>query len=166
MALTNKKDPSCGIARAIAMASALCCATLAHAQTGEGVTLYGLADAGITSTSGLKGGTVTQVASGIMEGSRWGIKGNEDLGGGYKAIFTLEARVELDTGANSSTPISGGQLSDRYSNAALLGLPAWAARCVCAPPSTDNATGFGSFGSKFGRPKIWCECGPLRQQGI
>jgi len=129
MALTNKKDPSCGIARAIAMASALCCATLAHAQTGEGVTLYGLADAGITSTSGLKGGTVTQVASGIMEGSRWGIKGNEDLGGGYKAIFTLEARVELDTGANSSTPISGGQLSDRYSNAALLGLPA-----AFAPP--------------------------------
>ncbi|MDD2844518.1 MAG: porin [Rhodoferax sp.] len=117
--------------RHVALASALCCAGLAQAQTDSSVTLYGLADVGITSVSGLKAGTVTQVASGIMEGSRWGIKGNEDLGGGYKAIFTLEARVELDTGANSSTPISGGQLSDRYSNAALLGLPP----VFAAPPA-------------------------------
>src|SRR5450830_990636 len=88
--------------RGISLACALCCAAFAQAQTGPDVTLYGLADAGITSTSGLKAGTVTQLASGIMEGSRWGIKGNEDLGGGFKAIFTLEARVELDTGASSN----------------------------------------------------------------
>jgi hypothetical protein len=31
--------------------------------------------------------------------------------------------VELDTGANSNRPISGSQLSDRFSNATLLGLP-------------------------------------------
>jgi len=111
--------------RGVAAAAALCCAGLAQAQVpAPGVTLYGLADVGITSVSGLKAGTVTQVASGIMEGSRWGMKGNEDLGGGYKAIFTLESRVELDTGSNSNTPISGSQLSDRYSNAARLGLPA------------------------------------------
>lgn len=109
--------------RHVALASALCCVSLAHAQSGTSVTLYGLADVGITSVSGLKAGTVTQVASGIMEGSRWGMKGSEDLGGGYKTIFTLEARVELDTGANSNRPISGSQLSDRFSNATLLGLP-------------------------------------------
>jgi len=95
---------------------------LAHAQTGASVTLYGLADVGITSVSGLRAGTVTQVASGIMEGSRWGVKGTEDMGGGYKAIFTLEARVELDTGASSNRPISGTQLSDRFSQATLMGL--------------------------------------------
>jgi|GEM_PF-265139 predicted porin len=117
--------------RRVALASALCCAGLAQAQTGSSVTLYGLADVGITSVSGLKAGTVTQVASGIMEGSRWGIKGTEDLGGGYKAIFMLESRVELDTGANSSTPISGGQLADRYSDAKLLGLPP----VFAAPPA-------------------------------
>lgn len=110
--------------RGVCLASALCCASVAQAQTGPGITLYGLADAGITSVSGLKAGTVTQVASGIMEGSRWGIKGNEDLGGGYKTIFTLESRVELDTGGNSSKPISGAQLSDRFSQATLMGLPA------------------------------------------
>ncbi|BCO29012.1 hypothetical protein MIZ03_3922 [Rhodoferax lithotrophicus] len=108
----------------MALACALCCTSLAQAQTGTGVTLYGLADAGITSVSGLKAGTVTQVASGIMEGSRWGMKGNEDLGGGYRTIFTLESRVELDTGAAGNKPISGSQLSDRFSQAALLGLPA------------------------------------------
>ena len=106
--------------RGVAAGSALCCASLASAQvTGPStVTLYGLVDAGVTHVSGLKAGSVTQVASGIMEGSRWGLKGNEDLGGGYRAIFTLESRVEVDTGSNQSTPISGGQLSDRY---ALVG---------------------------------------------
>jgi predicted porin len=109
--------------RHVALASALCCAGLAQAQVGPpGVTLYGLIDVGITSVSGLKAGTVTQVASGIMEGSRWGLKGNEDLGGGYKAIFTLESRFEADTGSLSNRPITGSQLSDRFSQAPLLGL--------------------------------------------
>lgn len=111
-------------ARSIAAAAALCCAGLASAQTAPSVTLYGMVDVGITSVSGLKGGTATQLASGIMEGSRWGLKGNEDLGGGYRTIFTLENRFEADTGALGSRPISGLQLSDRYSQATLLGLPA------------------------------------------
>lgn len=117
----NKKTTSNAMGlRLVAIASALCCAGLAQAQTAPSVTLYGMADAGITSVSGLKAGTVTQLASGIMEGSRWGIKGDEDLGGGYRTIFTLESRVELDTGANSNRPISGSQLSDRFSYANLL----------------------------------------------
>ena len=107
----------------IAVAGLLVCGGLAQAQTTPGVTLYGLADVGVTRVSGLKGGTLTQLSSGIMEGSRWGLKGTEDMGGGYKAIFTLEARVELDTGANGNRPASGSQLSDRFSQASLLGLP-------------------------------------------
>ena len=121
----NNQHPSNPLAlnlRHVALASVLCCTSLAQAQTGSSVTLYGLVDVGITSVSGLKAGTVTQVASGIMEGSRWGLKGNEDLGGGYRTIFTLEARVEADTGGLSNRPISGSQLSDRFSQAPLLGL--------------------------------------------
>lgn len=110
------------VIKSSALACALCCASLASAQSS--VTLYGLADVGITSVSGLKAGTVTQLSSGIMEGSRWGLKGTEDMGGGYKAIFTLEARVELDTGSSSNRPISWPQLSDRFSQASLMGLPA------------------------------------------
>jgi predicted porin len=110
--------------RGVAAAAALCCASLASAQvTGPTtVTLYGLVDVGVTRVSGLKAGTVTQVASGIMEGSRWGLKGNEDLGGGYRAIFTLESRVEADTGSNQNRPISGSQVYTRLETATAMGL--------------------------------------------
>ena len=59
----------------IAAAASLACAS-AFSQ----VTLYGLADIGVTHVSGYAQGSVTQLSSGIMEGSRWGIKGEEDLG--------------------------------------------------------------------------------------
>lgn len=119
--MKNISNSAHHVLHAVTLASALCCTGLAQAQTN--VTLYGIADIGITQVNGLKAGSVTQLASGIMEGSRWGLRGNEDLGGGYRTIFTLENRVELDTGSNSNRPISGGQLSDRYSQASLLGLP-------------------------------------------
>ena len=88
----------------------------------QDVQLYGLVDAGITRVSGLTQGTATQLASGIMEGSRWGLKGTEDLGGGYKAIFTLESRFEADTGSLSNRPASGSQVPDRIATATALGI--------------------------------------------
>lgn len=93
------------------------------------VTIYGLVDGGYNRVTGLKNGTVNQLASGIMEGSRFGLKGTEDIGGGYKAIFTLENRFEVDTGSVTNRPPSGGQLPDRLTQGALLipgfaGLPA------------------------------------------
>lgn len=140
--------------RHVALASALCCAGLAQAQTDSSVTLYGLADVGITSVSGLKAGTVTQVASGIMEGSRWGMKGTEDLGGGYKTIFTLEARVELDTGANSNRPISGNQVYDRMATATALGLtsvnPAIQGAYNLAVPAVFGAAGVSGLLNEYG----------------
>ena len=90
----------------------------ATAQTAN-VTLYGIVDVGVQHVTGVKGGSITQVASGIMEGSRWGLRGTEDLGGGYKAIFTLENRFEADTGGLSNRPLSGAQLPDRFT----AGLP-------------------------------------------
>ncbi len=129
----NTKLPSTFV-RCVAAAAALCCAGLASAQgTGSAsVTLYGIADIGITQVSGLKAGSVTQLASGIMEGSRWGLKGSEDMGGGYKTIFTLENRFELDTGALNNKPITGAQLPDRFTTTTALGLPAPYAGTVAA----------------------------------
>jgi predicted porin len=95
----------------------------ATAQTAN-VTLYGIVDVGVQHVNGVKGGSVTQVASGIMEGSRWGLRGTEDLGGGYKAIFTLENRFEADTGALSNRPLSGSQLPDRFTAGLLPGVQA------------------------------------------
>ncbi len=97
--------------------------TAAWAQTSS-VTLYGIVDAGVTYTSGVRGGNVTQVVSGIMDGSRLGVRGTEDLGGGFVAGFTLENRLEADSGATSNRPVSGAQVPDRMNQAKLLGLPA------------------------------------------
>lgn len=97
---------------------------LAVATTASGaqskVELYGIVDAGVTRVSGLKGGAVTQLASGVMEGSRIGLRGQEDLGDGYRVLFTLENRLEVDTGGISNRPPSLNQLPDRAAFARFL----------------------------------------------
>jgi predicted porin len=88
---------------ALAIALALAFPT-AHAQgspTQSGVQLYGIIDVGIERVDN-GGADVNRVTSGISTGSRWGIRGSEDLGGGYRALFTLESRFEVDTGQTSN----------------------------------------------------------------
>ncbi|WP_414440390.1 porin [Burkholderia sp. 22PA0106] len=67
-------------------------ATAAHAQSS--VTLYGVIDAGISyvNHSSVTGGSAKNFKydDGVAQGSRWGIRGTEDLGSGLKAIFVLE----------------------------------------------------------------------------
>jgi predicted porin len=64
------------------------------------VTLYGIADIwlGNVKTNGVGGTSVTQLTSGGVSTSVWGLKGSEDLGGGLKANFKLEQGFALDTG--------------------------------------------------------------------
>lgn len=102
----------------LAAASSAC---FAQAATSS-VTVYGIADAGITYTTGLAS-QKTQLVSGIMEGSRFGLRGSEDIGGGYRALFVIESRVELNNGTGSNRPPTGTQVPDRLNQAALLGLP-------------------------------------------
>lgn len=71
----------------------------AHAQSS--VTLYGVADAAIESVKGAT--SLTRLTSGQQQGSRWGLRGTEDLGGGMNAGFVLEAGFSLDTGALPSS---------------------------------------------------------------
>jgi predicted porin len=63
-----------------------------HAQSS--VTLYGVIDAGITYVSKVASvtghGSVLKYGDGVSQGSRFGIRGAEDLGGGLKALFVLE----------------------------------------------------------------------------
>lgn len=113
----------------------------AWAQTSS-VTLYGIVDAGVTYTSGVRGGNVTQVVSGVMDGSRLGVRGTEDLGGGFIAGFTLENRLEADTGGTNSRPVSGSQLPDRMSKATLMGLPA-ALQPIVTSVAASVGAGFG-----------------------
>ncbi|HEX6363896.1 MAG TPA: porin, partial [Albitalea sp.] len=105
----------------VAAASLLLASPFALAQSS--VQVYGILDAGLSRTTGMLGGTRTLLVSGIMEGSRLGFRGNEDLGGGWRALFTMEQRFETDTGTLSNRPESGSQLPDRLAQAPLLGLP-------------------------------------------
>jgi predicted porin len=114
------------------VAAACLLASSAWAQQST-ATIYGVADVGITSVSGLRQGSVIGINSGIMEGTRWGIRTTEDLGGGWRVLTTLESRVELDTGAAGNRPASGTQLPDRIT-AGLL--PAVAAGVTGAIGST------------------------------
>jgi predicted porin len=99
--------------------SAIASATIA--QTAPTATIYGLVDASIYKASNTAGASQLQLASGMMEGSRWGIRGNEDLGGGMRAIFTLESRFEVDTGALGNKPITGSAVPARLTRGLSAG---------------------------------------------
>ncbi|AFQ50132.1 porin [Burkholderia sp. A9] len=84
----------------IVAAAAASFATVAHAQSS--VTLYGVLDAGITYQSNVQnaagqGKSLWSMGSGIDQ-SRFGLRGSEDLGGGLKAIFTLESGFNIGNG--------------------------------------------------------------------
>ncbi len=112
----------------------------AWAQVNSDVTLYGITDVGYIRASNTAGGTQNQIATSIMEGSRWGIRGNEDLGGGYRAMFTIESRVELDTGSLSNRPISGAAVPARL----LRGLPAQGAAGLSAAVGPQQGVNLGN----------------------
>lgn len=80
----------------IVAAAAASFATVAHAQSS--VTLYGVLDAGIAYQSNVSGKSLWQMHSGGIDQSRFGLRGSEDLGGGLKAIFTLESGFNLGNG--------------------------------------------------------------------
>jgi predicted porin len=78
-------------------AAAACCAVSAHAQTGPGVTVYGVADAAAEASNSGRG-TNYRVVSGGNLGSRLGFRGVEDLGNGLSAVFRLEMGMNIDDG--------------------------------------------------------------------
>ncbi|AOK07286.1 porin [Burkholderia sp. AU28942] len=75
----------------------------AHAQSS--VTLYGVIDTSIAYVHGNDGqaNNMWQMLSGNLQGSRWGLKGAEDLGGGLKAIFQIENGFNPGTGRLSAS---------------------------------------------------------------
>lgn len=66
------------------------------------VTVYGIADVWVGSVKAGGGSRTTVMESGGVSGSRWGLKGSEDLGGGLKANFLLEQGFAIDTGATAA----------------------------------------------------------------
>ncbi|MGB7193986.1 MAG: porin [Collimonas pratensis] len=89
----------------------------ASAQTN--ITLYGRVDTGVrySTHQDIAGDNLAEITSGAASGSRWGLRGSEDLGDGMKAIFMLESGFEPDTGKLGQ----GGRLFGRQSWMGLSG---------------------------------------------
>ncbi|KEZ04438.1 porin [Burkholderia sp. MSh2] len=84
----------------LAMMSGALLATAQAAHAAE-VSLYGLFDTSLTYVwnAGADGGNLVGLGNGNLLGNRFGVTGSEDLGGGLKAIFTLENGFNPNTGA-------------------------------------------------------------------
>jgi predicted porin len=141
----------------------LAAAGAAHAQSS--VTLYGVLDESVqfvgnqaTGTSATNPNTPTgnKNAFGLggsnLQGTRWGLKGAEDLGGGLKAVFQLENGFSINTGKLSST-------NTIFNRQAFVGLNSDQYGLVTLgrqyDPTTDlvqGLTGDGYFGSMFATP--------------
>ncbi|GAB7544897.1 hypothetical protein CS8_045740 [Cupriavidus sp. 8B] len=103
------------------------CAGTATAQAQSSVTLYGVADANIeyvtnmSPTTPLQPGFPSQAGnrlalnSGGLSGSRWSLRGLEDLGQGLKAVYVLESGFGVDDGKLTG----GGRLFGRQAYVGL-----------------------------------------------
>ena len=90
------------------------------------LTLYGVVDVGYqwnelptnvgtTASPRIQPESVGAINGGHVFGNRWGLRGSENLGGGWEAIFTLESGFAIDTG----TAAQGGRLFGRQSFAGV-----------------------------------------------
>jgi len=87
--------------RAVAAAIALLGAGLAQAQSS--VTVYGVIDQYLNYMHSSSGATIKSLEDGALTRSRFGVRGQEDLGGGYVAKFNLEGGFSTDTGTTADT---------------------------------------------------------------
>jgi len=99
----------------VALAVTAAFALPAFAQSS--ITLYGVIDEGINYTSNAGDKSAYQLESGYAQGSRWGLKGSEDLGSGLKAMFDLENGFDVNSGGLQE----GGRIFGRQ---AFVGLTA------------------------------------------
>ncbi len=78
-------------------------AMVAGAQAQSSVTVYGGMDVNMGSTNTNNAGAVTVQGDNTLYSGRLGFKGTEDLGGGLKAEFALEAPLTTSTGTPGFT---------------------------------------------------------------
>jgi GBP family porin len=93
-----------------------CHATGARAQ--DSITIYGLIDIGLqyTTVSQARDRVILSnqffgIASGVQSGSRFGLRGTHEMGGGFESVFTLENGFNASNGEAQQ----GGRLFGRQS---------------------------------------------------
>lgn len=110
----------CGLAAFAALAPGYTQAQSAGAAQAPGMTLYGLIDTGIEYVNNIGPQRSSVVRMPALTGSypsRWGLRGIEDLGGGFKSIVVLESGFAPGQG----TANQNGRLFGRQAYVGLLG---------------------------------------------
>jgi predicted porin len=135
----------------LAAGTALALAPIMQAYAQNSVALYGVIDAGIGYSNNVApalggvGGHKFQLTSGVGSGSRFGLRGTEDLGGGNAAIFVLENGFSVANG----TMLQGSRLFGRQ---AYVGLSSACAGSVTFGRQYDSVV---DFVSPFTSAKQW-----------
>ena len=124
----------------------------AFAQAPSGVTLYGRANLGLdnyAATGATAANSDMKARNRVYDsGSRLGVRGVEDLGGGLRAVFQIESGVNMDNGGQN------GQAGTANSSAGFLG---------SRPSFVGLEGGFGRL--TFGRQDVWWGNGTISQTG-
>jgi len=123
------------------IAVAVSAALIAGSAMAADVTVYGVIDTGFSYTStrekvsdnysdeymnGYHSSTSEKkfsMDSGNSAGSRWGLKGGEDLGNGYKVGFKLESGFSSDTGKGSDDGLFNREATLSVSAPLVLSTP-------------------------------------------
>jgi predicted porin len=94
----------------LVIAAAVLGAFAGTAQAQSSVTLFGVVDTNVThiTAGGNPEGSRTFMDNSGINSSRIGFRGTEDLGGGLKAGFWLEAGISTNNGAGSTTSLGNG----------------------------------------------------------
>ncbi|MFY1850008.1 porin, partial [Achromobacter dolens] len=102
------------------LAAALLAGFAGVAQAETSVTLYGIIDTGIgynkiSGAGDAKNGSRIGMINGVQNGSRWGLRGSEDLGDGLRAVFQLESGFDSGNGKSAQN----GRLFGRQATVGL-----------------------------------------------
>jgi predicted porin len=126
----------------IALAALSAFATAAQAQSS--VTIYGIADVGLSSVKNTASNVTTTYTTsgdgtGSLSSSRLGFRGTEDLGGGLKANFNVEWGGSYSNGAVPSARVSYVGLSDATKGEIRLGKQVGLAHSIGAANQAGGA---------------------------
>ena len=128
------------------LALSLLAAGISTSAIAQQVTVYGIVDQAVRSTSPKTGASTTSVVSGSFATSRIGVRGEEDLGGGIKASFVLEGGLNATNGSVGS----GTNFFSRESSVSLatgLGTVTVGRTDTSASEGIDTFAGIGNFGN-------------------
>ena len=95
----------------IKSAASITCLAAMSAAAASSVSVYGVIDTGFGVSKGKGQAAKVQAISGGNAASRWGLKGQEDLGGGNYVKFVLEQGLKINNGEGQTA----GVLFDRDS---------------------------------------------------